>query len=171
MHCLACRYENPAGSLFCAGCGSALSLACTRCKHRNPADARFCNKCGQALSPTPKGPGAEDGERRQLTVLFCDMVGSTELAARLDPEDWGEVAARYQRIAAEAVTRFGGHVAQYLGDGLLVYFGYPQAHDDDPERAVRGGLAILDAMQTLNDELTPGRGLRLAVRVGIPKPT
>ena len=167
MHCLACRYENPAGSLFCAGCGSALSLACTRCKHRNPADARFCNKCGQALSPTPKGPGAEDGERRQLTVLFCDMVGSTELAARLDPEDWGEVAARYQRIAAEAVTRFGGHVAQYLGDGLLVYFGYPQAHDDDPERAVRGGLAILDAMQTLNDELTPGRGLRLAVRVGI----
>ena len=78
--------------------------------------------------------------RRHLTVLFCDLVSSTEIAARLDPEDWRDIAGAYQRAAAEAVTRFGGHVAKYLGDGLVVFFGFPEAHEDDAQRAVRAGL-------------------------------
>jgi len=108
-----------------------------------------------------------DGERRHLTVLFCDLVSSTEIAAHLDPEDWRDIAAAYQRTAAEAVTRFGGHVAKYLGDGLVVYFGFPEAHEDDGERAVRAGLAIIDTIAALNTELAKGQNVKLAVRVGI----
>src|SRR5262249_20114969 len=97
------------------------------------------------------GPPPTEGQRRQLTVLFCDLVGSTELAAQMDPEDWSTVAAAYQRAAAAVVERFGGHVAKYLGDGLLVYFGYPRAHEDDVERAARAGLALVNAVQHLDD--------------------
>ena len=84
-------------------------------------------------------------ERRQLTVLFGDLVGSTALSARLDPEDMGEVIRAYQAACAEVVERWGGHVAKYMGDGVLAYFGWPQAHEDDAERAVRAGLALVEA--------------------------
>jgi class 3 adenylate cyclase len=86
------------------------------------------------------------GERRQLTVLFCDLVGSTPLSQQLDAEDWHDIVGQYQQAARAAVERWGGHVAKNLGDGLLVYFGWPDAREDDPERAMRAGLAILDAM-------------------------
>jgi len=102
-----------------------------------------------------------------MTLLFCDLVGSTELSNRLDPEDWHALASDYQRAATEASTRFEGYVAKYLGDGVVVYFGYPKAHEDDPERAVRAGLAILDEMRAINDRLAPDRADRLAVRIGI----
>ena len=108
-----------------------------------------------------------DGERRHLTVLFCDLVSSTEIAARLDPEDWRDVAAAYQRAAAEAVTRFGGHVAKYLGDGLVVFFGFPEAHEDDAQRAVRAGLAIVDSVAAVSASLGVAQQVKLAVRVGI----
>ena len=88
--------------------------------------ARFCADCGAAVGEaTPRGDASSDGERRQLTVLFCDLVGSTELSASLDPEDYRALVRGYQARADEAVQRFGGHVAQHLGDGLLVYFGWP----------------------------------------------
>jgi len=86
--------------------------------------------------PAPARRPAE-AERRQLTVLFCDLVGSTELASRLDPEDWREVVREYQQTCSDVIERYEGHIAQYLGDGLLVYFGYPQAHEDDAERSWR----------------------------------
>src|SRR5499427_837090 len=120
-------------------------------------------------------PPPTEGQRRQLTVRFCELVGSTELAAQMDPEDWSTVAAAYQHAAADVVERFGGHVAKYLGNGLLVYFGYPRAHEDDVERAVRAGLAMVNAVQHLDDPravhtsqdgaTSPVRSLR--VRVGI----
>ena len=87
-----------------------------------------------------------DAERRQLTVLFCDLVDSTALASQLDPEDLREVVRAYQETCAKVIARFEGHIAQYLGDGLLVYFGYPQAHEDDAQRAVRAGLGMVEAM-------------------------
>ena len=111
--------------------------------------------------------GLTDGERRHLTVLFCDLVGSTEIAARLDPEEWRDIAAQYQRSAAEALTHLGGHVAEYVGDGLVVYFGWPEAHEDDAERAVRAGLAVVDAIALLNIRLTSEQGVKLSVRAGI----
>ncbi len=97
-------------------------------------------------------------------MLFCDLVGSTEIAARLDPEEWRETLAGYQRAAAEAITHFGGHVAKYLGDGVMAFFGYPEAHDNDAERAVRAGLAILDALTKLNEQPASAK---LAARIGV----
>jgi class 3 adenylate cyclase/predicted ATPase len=106
--------------------------------------------------------GPVDAERRQLTVIFCDLVGSTALSAQLDPEDLREVIGAYQRAVAEIIARFDGFVAKYMGDGVLVYFGYPRAHEDDAERAVRAGLGIIDAVGSV--EVKSGK---LQARVGI----
>ena len=100
-------------------------------------------------------------------MLFCDVVDSTELASQLDPEDYREVIRAYQAASAEVIHRFEGTIAQYLGDGLLVYFGYPQAHEDDAQRAVRAGLGIVQAIDTLNSRLEQDKGVRLAIRLGI----
>jgi class 3 adenylate cyclase/predicted ATPase len=102
-----------------------------------------------------------EAERRQLSVMFCDVVGSTALSARFDPEDLREIVGAYHRCVADTVARFEGFVAKYMGDGVLVYFGYPQAHEDDAERAVRAGLAVIDAVARLD---IPER---LAVRLGV----
>src|SRR5579863_1894281 len=101
-------------------------------------------------APLVIGKAAKDAaERRQVTVMFSDLVGSTALSTRMDPEDLREVISAYQRCVAATVRHFGGFVARYMGDGVLVYFGYPQAHEDDAERAVRAGLALIDAVATL----------------------
>jgi class 3 adenylate cyclase/predicted ATPase len=110
---------------------------------------------------------ASIAERRQLTVLFCDLVGSTQLSGQLDPEDLRAVVRAYQAAAAEVIQRYEGHIAQYLGDGLLVYFGYPTAHEDDARRAVHTGLGIVEAMATLNTCLMAQYNVPLAVRLGI----
>jgi class 3 adenylate cyclase len=116
---------------------------------------------------TPPEPQPPEAERRQLTVLFCDLVDSTVLASQLDPEELREVVRAYQETGAKVIARFEGHIAQYLGDGLLVYFGYPLAHEDDAQRAVRAGLGIVEALGQLNTRLAQERGVHLAVRLGI----
>jgi len=108
-----------------------------------------------------------DAERRQLTVMFCDLVDSTKLSSQLDPEDWRDVVRAYQQVCTEVLQRYDGYIAQLLGDGLLIYFGYPQAHEDDAQRAVRAGLGIRAGMGDLNQALQQAKGLQLAVRVGI----
>jgi predicted ATPase/class 3 adenylate cyclase len=120
----------------------------------------------QAVSPTPASP-LPDAARRQLTVMFADVVDSTQLSGQLDPEDYRDVLHAYQATCTEVVQRFDGHIAQRLGDALLVYFGFPHAHEDDAQCAVHTGLGILAAMQTLNQRLEQDRGMRLAIRVGI----
>ena len=114
-----------------------------------------------------QAPPVPDAERRQLTVLFCDLVDSTTLASQLDPEDLREVVRAYQEACAKVIARFEGHIAQYLGDGLLVYFGYPLAHEDDAQRAVRAGLGMVEALGQLNTRLAQERSVHLAVRLGI----
>src|SRR5712691_5660899 len=131
-----------------------------------PLPATSDTQSAQVLSP-PAAPPSPEAERRQLTVMFCDLVESTALSSQLDPEDLREVVRAYQATCAEVIQRFAGHIAQYLGDGLLVYFGYPQAHEDDAQRAVRTGLGIVEAMDTLNRRLGQRQGVCLAVRVGI----
>jgi class 3 adenylate cyclase len=116
------------------------------------------------VSPQPAliEPKAHDAaERRQVTVMFSDLVGSTALSARMDPEDLREVISAYQKCVTETVRRFGGFVAKYMGDGVLVYFGYPQAHEDDAERAVRAGLELVAAVTALKSPVS------LQTRVGI----
>src|SRR5262245_28801891 len=123
--------------------------------------ARFCPECGlpaqgaaaaTSVAAEPRPEPARGAKRRQLTVMFCNPVESTALSSRLDPEDLREVV----RACAEVVDRFDGHIAQYLGDGLLVYFGYPQAHEDDAQRAVRAGLGIVEAVGRLTAAPTSG---------------
>jgi class 3 adenylate cyclase len=115
----------------------------------------------------PAEPRVPEAERRQLTVLFCDLVGSTQLSGQLDPEDLRAVVRAYQEAAAAVIQRYEGHIAQYLGDGLLVYFGYPVAHEDDARRAVHTGLGIVQAITILNTRLAAPYGVQLAVRVGV----
>jgi class 3 adenylate cyclase len=126
----------------------------------------------QSLTPNPH-PLAE---RRQLTVMFCDLVGSTALSTQLDPEELREVVRGYQETGAAVIERFGGHIAQYLGDGLLVYFGYPVAHEDDAQRAVRAGLEIVEAIRGQGSGIGGQEGLQslsarlfhqLQVRIGV----
>ena len=111
--------------------------------------------------PTGEAKEQDTAERRQVTVMFSDLVGSTALSARMDPEDLREVISAYQKCVAETVQRFGGFVAKYMGDGVLVYFGYPQAHEDDAERAVRAGLELIQAVGGLKSSAP------LQTRVGI----
>ena len=123
----------------------------------------------QPQVPHDDAPQAESlsAERRQLTVMFCDLADSTALASQLDPEDLREVVRAYQQTCAAVIQHFDGHIAQYLGDGLLVYFGYPQAHEDDALRAVHAGLEIVEAMRALNTRLQQERGIQLALRLGV----
>src|SRR6266849_199412 len=173
MHCPSCGREKPAGMKFCEECGTTLVRVCARCGQPVRPPAKFCGACGTTLGaaekPLPakshsrKGttrarkarrptaspiaaksrPGAPAAERRQLTVMFCDLVGSTALSEQLDPEELREVVQAYQETCTEVIQRYDGHIAQHLGDGLLVYFGYPLAHEDDAARAARTRLRTL----------------------------
>ena len=125
------------------------------------SELRNATPCVSQASPLPMSPG--EAQRRQLTVMFCDLVGSTALTEELDPEDYRELLGVYQSEARQAIESFDGYIARYMGDGLLVYFGYPRAHEDDAERAVRAGLAIASRV----GDLKTGSGHVLAVRVGI----
>jgi class 3 adenylate cyclase/predicted ATPase len=193
MRCPSCGFTNAEGMHFCGRCGRKLSPPCPACGFANPADHRFCGNCGARLPepaapPRPPSPARQDdppatqttpvgsrpaihhppeAERRQLTVLFCDLVDSTALATQLDPEELREVVRAYQATCAKVIARFEGHIAQLLGEGLLVYFGYPRAHEDDAQRAVRAGLGMIEAVAQLNTRLEPERGVQLAVRLGI----
>jgi class 3 adenylate cyclase len=133
-----------------------------------PSDQHLARPADLPLPAAPPGtaPSTPDAERRQLTVLFCDLVDSTVLAAQLDPEDLRGVVRAYQDTCAKVIARFEGHIAQYLGDGLLVYFGYPFAHEDDAQRAVRAGLGMVEAMGQLNTRLEQEWRVHLAVRLG-----
>jgi class 3 adenylate cyclase len=119
------------------------------------------------IGASPVGPPTPEAERRQLTVMFCDLVDSTKLSSHLDPEEYRDVVRAYQTACTEVIRRYDGHVAQLLGDGLLVYFGYPVAHEDDAQRAVRTTLGILAAMDDLHTRLPHATGITLAVRLGI----
>jgi class 3 adenylate cyclase/tetratricopeptide (TPR) repeat protein len=177
MHCAKCGSDNREGRKFCAKCGAALARQCPRCGTSNDPGDDFCGECGAGFDSPVGIPAAESslaaksetvGERRHLTVLLCDLVGSTAIAAQLDPEEWRETVAGCLRAAAEEIRRFDGYVMKFLGDGVMALFGWPAAHDDDAERAVRAGLAILGAIVTLNEQ--PGR-TQLSGRVGIDSGT
>jgi class 3 adenylate cyclase/predicted ATPase len=172
MECPSCKSDTPVNSKFCIRCGAALPVRCPSCGSANPPDAKFCLECGHKFAETPTKPATTltasppprtegTAERRQLTVMFCDLVGSTELSARLDPEDMREIIGAYHRCCAEQIAKAAGFVAKYMGDGVLAYFGYPQAHEDDAEQAVRAGLELITTVARLKTRMT------LQTRVGI----
>ncbi len=159
MQCASCGSESPDGAKFCIECAAPFKKRCPSCGVENLPRAKFCSECATPLTSQSGVQSPESGvqkglesrqdlaERRQLTVMFCDLVGSTALSAQLDPEELREVVRAYQEACAAVIERYEGHIAQYLGDGLLVYFGYPVAHEDDAQRAVRAGLEIVAALQ------------------------
>jgi class 3 adenylate cyclase len=155
---------------FCGNCGTPLPWQCNACGSGNPADKRFCGDCGASRGATPHATlpvaaAAPSPERRPLSVMFIDLVGSTAIGQRLDPEDVREVIAAFHGVVRGLVTRFGGFVARYMGDGVLAYFGYPQAHEADAERAIRAGLTIVEAVASLNTAAGPPGTLK--VRIGV----
>ena len=169
MECAVCQATIRAGAKFCGACGAPAPVACAACGTANPPDARFCSECGVDLGPVPPAPvrgelpqAAPSAERRQLSVLFCDLVGSTELSVRLDPEDLSALTRAYQRAVAEAFGRFDGFIAKYMGDGVLVYFGWPRATEANAEQALRAALAATEMVTR-----SPIHGEALRVRIGI----
>ena len=179
VKCDRCGHETRDGARFCGGCGSpfAPTVSCSACGQHNPPSHVFCQACGRSLHreagavATAPALSAAVGERRQLTALFCDLVGFTQLSGKLDVEDLQELMNDYYRVCATVVERFDGHVAQLLGDGVLAYFGYPQAHEDDAVRAVTAALSILEAVPEFRrrfaDKLAGVVDDPLAVRIGI----
>ena len=181
MNCSGCGNDNREGRKFCAHCGQPLKLACPSCSAPNEPVEKFCGECGAALSQPADAPRAaaaasiraeqgepheaSEGERRQLTVMFCDVVGSTALSERLDPEELRDLMKSYQEVCVDAITSFDGYVAQYLGDGVLAYFGYPTAHEDDAVRAARAGLAIIDKLR--GAQLPHAIHVRVGIHTGL----
>jgi class 3 adenylate cyclase/predicted ATPase len=166
MDCPSCGNSNAIGKKFCGDCGASLLASCATCGAENPLGKRFCGNCGAALGdaqsvPDP-APATMLAERRQVTVMFCELVDSTALASLLDPEDLREVISAFHACVAAVVRSHDGFVAKYMGDGVLTYFGYPHAHEDDAEQAVRAGLALVDAVGAIE-----GAKRKLSVRVGI----
>ena len=169
MQCPSCKCDILESGRFCDECGAPLAAGCPSCGTANRPGAKFCSKCGSDLSAPPPAasppisPPPSWAERRQLTVMFCDLVGSTALATRLDAEDLRDVIGTYHKCIADVVGRYAGFIARYMGDGVLVYFGYPQAHEDDAERAVRVGLELITAVCSLK----PFTDITLQCRVGL----
>jgi class 3 adenylate cyclase/tetratricopeptide (TPR) repeat protein len=176
--CAKCEHSNPSTARFCMRCGAPLERACPACGVPAPAEAHFCMACGASLEaalapPTPirvteaTAPPLTAEERRTVTVLFADLSGYSSVAERLDPEEMKSVVDRCLGRLAEEVDRFGGRVDKYIGDAVMAIFGAPIAHPDDPERAVRAGLAMQAAMTELGPQLRDDHEIELPLRVGI----
>jgi class 3 adenylate cyclase/tetratricopeptide (TPR) repeat protein len=193
MHCASCGTELLPGKQFCHACGARATLTCPSCGAEVEAGFRFCPDCGfEIAAERAQPPGGDsprqrfgtsmpagmadkirasrraiEGERKQVTVMFCDLVGSTAVAGHLDPEEYREVIDRYTALAMHEIYRFEGFVNQLAGDGVMALFGAPIAHEDAPQRAVWTALAIRDALAQFNDELKAERGFELPARIGI----
>src|SRR4051812_8183458 len=171
--CPSCAADNPERARFCMSCGAELSPRCPECGAENPVGAKFCMECGSALSPgtpapaTPAPAEAPPEERRQATVLFADLSGYTAAAERMDPETVKALVGRTLRVLGEQIERFGGSIDKFIGDNVMGVFGAPVAHEDDPERAVRAGLAMQEAMEGANRESREKYDVGFSLRVGI----
>src|SRR5207245_598583 len=192
MQCRQCRHDVPADAQFCPECGARLAVACPECGTDNGPGYKFCKKCGRALasgaapekdparfaspqSYTPRhlaekiltSKNALEGERKQVTVLFCDIANSTELAHRLGAEPMHEVLERFFELALAEVHRYEGTINQFLGDGFMALFGAPIAHESDARRAVLAALSVQRRLHAYNADQHEPQGVELTVRMGL----
>ena len=189
MRCSACHHDNPPRARFCTGCGARLGAVCTGCSAELPAGARFCPECGRAVeaapAPAERPRSAEvytprhladkiltshavtQGERKAVTVLFCDLVGSTALAERLGPDLMHDLLSRFFELALAEVHRYEGTVNQFLGDGFMALFGAPIAHEDHARRAALAALGVARAVTDRPLPLESGEPVTLRVRMGL----
>jgi ABC-type oligopeptide transport system substrate-binding subunit/class 3 adenylate cyclase/ribosomal protein L40E len=193
LTCSKCGFENPDDAVFCQNCGEALLIPCPKCHTQNVPDVNFCKKCGAVLESAvgrrstsnlkslqqsaPRGLKKKmlaaksqiHGERRPVTILFTDIVGSTSIASKMDPEDWREIVADVHQRVSEAIYRYEGTITQLLGDGVLAFFGAPIAHEDDPIRAVHAALEIQESILAYSQEITdqvPDFQMRAGINTG-----
>ena len=172
MNCPTCGSLNEAGRKFCGECGGRLSAACPSCGTPNAPGTKFCGECGTALTDAVAAPvqpsvapvpsAAPSAERRLVSVLFADLVGSTTLAEDRDPEETRDLLTRYFDTASELIGRYGGTIEKFIGDAVMAVWGVPTAHEDDPERAVRAALDLVSAVGGMTDA-----GLPLQVRAAV----
>ncbi len=194
IRCQKCSYENTPDSKFCQNCGKPLQITCPACSTINAHDAKYCKNCGAKLELTPvstsqnrlatlqqaapkalqqkiyKARSNMDSERKPVVILFTDIVDSTGLAEKLDPEDWREIVSGAHERVIQSVYRYEGTIAQLLGDGVLVFFGAPITHEDDPLRAVHAGLEIQKLMESYREmikEKAPNFQLRVGINTGL----
>jgi class 3 adenylate cyclase len=190
MRCPNCQTENPAAAKFCLNCGTALVSRCSNCQAELPARAKFCMNCGQpvvaavtktqddarltrlaAAAPAPLAAKMRAahlaGERKMVTALFADVVGSTSLAEQMDAEDWTAIMNRAFDLISPTVYRYEGTIARLLGDAILAFFGAPVAHEDDPVRAVRAALEVIGIVHDYAEEVRRKHGIDFAMRVGL----
>src|SRR5262245_46806070 len=189
MQCLQCQQDNPPQAKFCLECGTRLVLMCAQCSTELPADAKFCFECGQPVEARSAAPSrfiapetytpkylAEkiltarsdlEGERKQVTVLFADIKGSTELIEGLDPEEARKLLDPALYAMMEAVHRYEGTVNQVLGDGIMALFGTAVAHVDQGARACYGALAMQSALRRYGEQVRHSHGLEMQIRVGL----
>jgi len=194
MQCPQCHYDAPVDAVFCPECGSKLTLLCAHCQTTNAPGHKFCKQCGQPLAtpsasaPTPSGTtfaspqsytpkylaekiltsrSALEGERKEVTILFCDVVESSRIAEQLDPEAMHQIMDHVLRLMAEAIHRYEGTVNQFLGDGLMALFGAPVALEDHALRAVLAALMTQETISAYNEELKSERGVEIRLRLGL----
>ena len=159
--CTTCGSGLAPGALFCATCGAAVA-ACRTCGAIVPVGARYCPACGRAVSEV-----ARDEERKLVTVLFADLVGSTALADARDPERVARILNRYATAMREVLEGWGGTVEKYIGDAVVAAFGVPAVREDDASRALHAALEMLERLESLNTDLERQYGVRLALRIGV----
>lgn len=175
MRCSECGYENRPDARFCAACGMKLVNVCRNCNAVLRLGDRYCDACGTSVehlgtAPQPEPMSGSDlshPERRQLTVMFCDLVGSTALSSQLDPEDLRDVLRAYQEACAGVIVRYEGFITRYMGDGIMVQFGYPRALEDAAARAVWTGLGIVEAVAVLSNKLNVDLSVRVGIATGV----
>ncbi len=162
MSCPECHHQHESTVKFCSNCGAKLAVVCPKCLHQNAPGAKFCSECGAGLIKEPPKP-----ERRQVTAMFCDLVGSTQLSEALEVEEYSTLVGDYQSICKRIITRFGTEVHHFLGDGVVAFFGFPTAHEDDARRSVACALEIIQAMDLANTERIIIGKIPLSMRIGI----
>ena len=168
IRCASCGAEQPAEARFCSSCGAALYVACPSCGAEQAASASFCASCGYALSDDARAAGIDDRqERRVVTILFADLAGSTALGEQLDPEDVRDLQGNLFELVNAEVERFGGTTEKFVGDAVLAVFGIPRAHEDDPERAVRAGLAAQGRFESFAGNVRERFGGDVGLRIGV----
>jgi len=170
MGCESCGFENSAGAKFCAECGSGLARRCPSCEAEVAAAAKFCDQCGSSLtldSPAPAVVSRSDAVRKTVTVMFCDLVGSTAFGERVDAESARASMGRYHALARTVIESHGGTVAKFIGDGVMALFGVPEVSEDDAVRAVASGTELQREFEAIRASIAERHGVEVGLRVGI----
>ena len=170
MKCPKCQFENREGAKFCKECGNNLELACSGCGTVYEIGSKFCDECGYTLaqeSQINKTEPASDGERKHVTVLFSDLSGYTAMSEKLDPEELREIMNRIFKQIKQVIQKYEGFIEKFAGDAVMAIFGVPQAHEDDPIRAIKAAREIHGLVDELSPAVEKEIGQRLSMHSGI----